>query len=363
MVEIKPFNITEENVLDIPVELEKTPVVNEKKTKELESLFSFNEKKEEENQKSITEALLEDLEKNPPASGEAPVKDKIDYKDIVNYLVEEGIFSDFEGREEVELDEKTFPELLKEQVKFITSKAIEEEKQSFGSTASQLLDYLKNGGSIEQFTKNYSQEVDITSLDLENTNNQERVIRDYYEAIGWEDAKINKYITRLKDEGEDEFKQESQECQSKLVKEIQAEREQILKEQEDANLERKQYIETFNKKTKEAIYKELEISDKEKKELENYLYKHTVKDEQGRTYSDFYKDFVSIQKDPIKYAKLVSIIKNFDKVETKEKVENQANKKVFNFLKTSSTNQLSSTQSVEPEKKSLKGKIPGLKFI
>ena len=45
MVEIKPFNITEENVLDIPVELEKTPVVNEEETKELESLFSFNEKK------------------------------------------------------------------------------------------------------------------------------------------------------------------------------------------------------------------------------------------------------------------------------------------------------------------------------
>lgn len=366
---IKPFNIEDNNPLDIsPADLPgatEEPVV-ETPSEEIVSPLSTDPTEPVtplSTESNTLESLLEVEEPSKETPAEEPIKDKIDYKSIVDYLIEEELFFDFEGREDLDLNEQSFADLLKEQVKYIASKTVEEEKQSFGSTASQLLDYLKNGGSVEQFTKNYSQEVDITSIDLDNSKNQERVIRDYYEAIGWEDAKINKYITRLKDEGDDEFKQESQECQAKLVKEIQAEREQILKEQEDANLERKQYIETFNKKTKEAIYKELEISDKEKKELENYLYKHTVKDEQGRTYSDFYKDFVSIQKDPVKYAKLVSIVKNFDKVETKEKVENQANKKVFNFLKTSSANQLSSTVGVEPEKRSQKGKIQPLKFI
>lgn len=364
---IKPFNIEDNNPLDISptdlpgateepiVELSNEEIDSPLKTKITDSTVALSE------EKNTLDSLLEIEE--IATTVEQPVTEKIDYKSIVDYLIEEELFLDFEGRDNLELNEQSFADLLKEQVKYITSKTIEEEKQSFGSTASQLLDYLKNGGSIEEFSKNYSQEIDIISIDLDNSKNQEKVIREYYEAIGWEENKISRYINRLKDEGDEEFKQESQECQNKLVKEIQAERDQILKEQEAANLERKQYIDTFNKKTKEAIYKELEISDKEKKELDNYLYKHTVKDEQGRTYSDFYKDFVNIQKDPIKYAKLVSIVKNFDKVETKEKIENQLNKKTFNFLKTSSTNQLSSTIGVEPEKRSQKGKIQPLKFI
>ena len=71
-------------------------------------------------------------------------------KNSVNYLIEKGLFKDFEGREDLEVTEEIFSQLLEQQVKKQIEEGYETKKKSAGEYGEAILEYLDNGGEADK---------------------------------------------------------------------------------------------------------------------------------------------------------------------------------------------------------------------
>ena len=287
--------------------------------------------------------------------------EKVDYKAFADYFVETGIWKDFEGREDIEYNEETFQALWKAQADNTVREYLTEERSQFGDAANQLIDYLKSGGTVDDFVGNYTQQLDVASMDISDESGQEKAIKEYYKSLDWSDTKIKKHIERLKDSGESEFKEEAEDCRNKLVEAIEAEREEMLREQEAINEDRKLRVEAFNKAVRNEIYKDSDLADREKKELDNFIYQYKYQDNQGNKYSEFMVKMNEINQDPKKYQKFLKFVKNIDSFENKKVAEKQTAKSTFNFLKKGS-NPLEGATSKEPVKQKATNSPPAFKF-
>ena len=287
--------------------------------------------------------------------------DKVDYKAFADYFVETGIWKDFEGREDIEYNEETFQALWKAQADNTVREYLTEERSQFGDAANQLIDYLKTGGTVDDFVANYTQQLDVASMDISDESGQEKAIKEYYRSLDWSDTKIKKHIERLKDSGESDFKEEAEDCRNKLVEAIEAEREEMLREQEAINQDRKLRIEAFNKAVRNEIYKDADLADREKKELDRFIYEYKYQDNQGNKYSEFMVRMNEINQDPKKYQKFLKFVKNIDSFEDKKVAEKQTAKSTFNFLKKGS-NPLEGATSKEPVKQKVSNSPPAFKF-
>lgn len=65
----------------------------------------------------------------------------------------------------------------------------------------QLDQFVKNGGSFEDFYGNMSQTMSYDNMDMEDESNQKAVVRDYMRMQGFSDEQINNKIERYDDAG------------------------------------------------------------------------------------------------------------------------------------------------------------------
>ena len=346
--EAKPVTTTKDSKKSDDVVIEETEEEQEETDDNNDplGLFGKNDKKSSE----------EDEEEDKSLSS-----DKVDYKAFADYFVETGIWKDFEGREDIEYNEETFQALWKAQADNTVREYLTEERSQFGDAANQLIDYLKTGGTVDDFVANYTQQLEVSSLDTSDESGQERAIKEYYKSLDWSDTKIKKHIERLKDSGESEFKEEAEDCKNKLVEAIEAEREEMLREQEAIAQDRKLRIEAFNKAVRNEIYKDADLADREKKELDRFIYEYKYQDNQGNKYSEFMVRMNEINQDPKKYQKFLKFVKNIDSFESKKVAEKQTAKSTFNFLKKGS-NPLEGASSKEPVKQKASNSPPAFKF-
>lgn len=288
--------------------------------------------------------------------------DKVDYKQLAEFFIEKGIWADFEGKEDLEFTEEIFQQVAEGQAKAQVENFLKQEKAQFGETASQLIDFLNSGGKVDDFLSNYNQEVDIVSLDISDEDGQEKVLKEYFKSLDYPETKIKRQIERLKDEGEDSFKEEAEFAKEKLVKAIQEERDEIIESQKGYAEERRLQIQNFNKKIVDEIYSDsLSLADREKKELESFFSKPSKSDKQGNTYTEFALKRNDIYNDPKKFAKYIKFIKYFDDMEDKKTIEKETTIKRFNFLKEGQSQNLSKAVSKEPIRQKTE-KIAPLKF-
>lgn len=322
--------------------------------------------KEEENADSdpfgfFSKEPKKDKEDEPSDKDKKISSEDVDFKGLKDFLVQSEIWKDFEGAEDFEYTEENFKALWKAQADNAVKEYLNEEKSSFGEAANQLIDYLKSGGTVEDFASNYSQQIDIASIDTSEENGQEEVIKQYYKSIDWPDAKIKKHIERLKDYGAEDFKEEAEDCKSKLVKEIEAQRAEMVKEQEEIAKDRKLRIEKFNNSVRDAIYKDEDLADREKKELDKFVFDYKYKDENGNKWSDFAVKWNEINTDAKKYQKFLKFVKDIDSYEKKSVTEKKEKKEAFSFLK-KGTNLLEGASSQSPVKDKKPNSPPGFKF-
>lgn len=291
------------------------------------------------------------VKKEVVAEKEKVKSEDVDYQGITDFLIDTGVFKDFEGKDKFEYTAETFKTLWDAQAKNQVSEQIAEERAQFGGAANQLIDYLKDGGTVETFTENYSQQLDISSIDTKDEDGQERAVKEYYSSIGWKPEKIKKHIERLKDDTE--LAEEAEDCKSKLVEEIESQRAEMLKEQELVAKDRKIRVDTFNKQVREQIYKDDALADREKKELDKFVFDYKYQDNNGNKYSEFAVKMNEINQDSKKYAKFLKFVKNIEDFEKKSTVENATTKNNFSFLKKGTT--LEGAQTAEVVKKKQEG--------
>ena len=287
------------------------------------------------------------IQKNEPSKEDIA----LDYKALAESRIKNGAWEEYENWEElkdtVEWTPELFEKLETEQFQAKVQKAIEEEKSQFGNQYKALLEHAQNGGNIQELLPSIQQEVNLESLNEDSLEDAEELIRAECEAKGWSETRIKKYVQSVLDEGEEYTKEVAKEAKSSLKSIIEEERQEIINFQKAEQKAYKDYWESFNRKIRESIFKDEELSSKEQKDLEKFVfeYKH-VNEQTGQKYSDFNKKFEEIKSDPSKYAKLIKIVKNFDEVVKKDTAKKEALKETT-FLLRGAQEKLSKNKTTE----------------
>lgn len=349
-----------------PTEEKTTTTQPEKEKGIVETQIPDNQETEEDDSPNLFDILNTKKQEEAKTKPEAPqsVEEAANFNELAKYLIDKGAWEDFEDSDKMELNAESFAALSEAQAEQKAQAKLIEKTESLGSTANELIDFLKNKGNLDDFVANLETQKDIESISIDDADGQEKVIKEYYSAIGWNKERINKHITRLKDEGEGELRGEAENCKTDLVAEINEQRKALVKEQEAIAQDRKLKTEKFNTDLRKEIHSDKDLADREKKEFEKFFFDIKYEDPtSGQKYSEFGKELIDIQKDPKKYYKFLRFVKDFDNFEQKAKVVKEEAKKTYNFLRGSASDSLAGVASQEPIKTN-KGteKIPAFKF-
>lgn len=193
------------------------------------------------------------------------------YKALSGLLKEEGIL-------EEEFEDK---DSLFNYFKTVTDKNVEEWKENLPKEIHDLIDNYEEGVPFDELLQIKSTQIKLDSITEEklqdNVEIQKNLLRNFYSEKGFNEAKIEKMISKF--EELDELEEESIDALEEL-KTIEANKLVKLKEQEAKRLaeEKRNYEETVNKlnttvKELKEIIPGVKIDDKTKKELMTMLTK------------------------------------------------------------------------------------------
>lgn len=292
-----------------------------------------------------TKKAKEEQSKKPSKAPEKKVEkpdisQDIDFGAYAQSLIDKGIWfavTDEEGNElditKLDLTPEKFQELSENQAEWKAESILREREEEFGGQYKELVSFMKNGGKIDDLLQNYEQQKDIESIDTDDMDDAENLLREHTTQINpkWTKDQVDDYIAFLKDKGEEKFKSLAKSTKDQLIESVREEREQIKAEQEA----RKQQVEAskakFNKLLTEAIDTQ-DLPDREKKELKRFYFEHRNAVEGGKV-SDYYLKVNKILSEPKEFAKFLRFIKDSEAFEEKKKVEKEVVKKTFNLIK------------------------------
>lgn len=208
----------------------------------------------------------------------AEIPDKVGEDDLYQFMDDE-----LEARLEEALDE--YDEALKNNPEAIA-----------------LLRFMKNGGNTSDFIAAYGQSKLPSEADLKKENVRDAFLRQYYmEVEGLDVEDTEDKLEWLKESGKaDKFA-------IKHFREVQEGREQAQLELQQAQYQRKkqaeqnvmQFRETIKKTVTDAdVIGDIKLSPKDKRELPDYISKHTVKASPTQLVTQLQKDIADIFGDP-----------------------------------------------------------------
>ena len=322
----------------------------------IETLEQFEEGEGEETQPE-PDPNAEPTQVTPEKKTKAPSRgNAINYKDAVEFLIEKGVFEDFEDKDKIEYTSETFAELLEAQAKHKADTTINEKINSLGEVAKQIIQYESNGGDPRYILEAFQEQKDIQNLDIEQPENQVEIIREYYSRAGKSKIWIDKQINILKEEGEQALKDEALENQKLILEQIQDEIQVTQKEQAEWDNRRKDAENQFNQGVRKLIHTD-DLAERDKKELEKFFFEYKYPLPNGRKVNELYKKWMDIQNDPKKYYKFVKFVKDFEKFDDTTKVQKEITKKTFNFLREAQGDSSKKTTSTPDYQESSKNKV------
>ncbi len=280
---------------------EEVPEKEEKKEEE-------KSKEEEIEEEKIFEDLVEEQEEN---SSETLEKPSTGLKDSLQYLIEQGII---ELDENEELPESVDNDYLTDIIDKSIEKRFEESIKNLPEDLKNIIKYVNNGGSLEDIITILSESSELSEdIDLSDESNQEKVLRYLLKQEGEDDEIIEANIEFLKDSGklaaisEKKFEKWKNDKKTELEMEVenQKKQKQLLKENQ---IKFKKDISEYLSSNNEI--KGLTISKNEEKELPSYISDTSIKLQDGRQITPFYRDLFEALKDREKIIALAKIIKS-----------------------------------------------------
>lgn len=185
-------------------------------------------------------------------------------------------------------DEK--PTTIEGLIQYITDLVDENSTPTYSDPRIKQLDeYVKNGGSFDDFYNGMSEELKYDSLDMEDESNQKAVIKEYLKLQGYSDDQVNSKLERYEDA--DMLEDEANDA-VKILKNIkQQQLEQQQQAQQLAYEEQQRQITEFAENLNKEIFnltniRGLNIPKEDRKQLYDYI---TKVDKDG--YTQYQKDF------------------------------------------------------------------------
>jgi hypothetical protein len=319
--DIEEFNDNEE---------EKQPKKEQKQAEVEEEEEEEDEEKEEEDKKAKKKPAAQKKDNEPQTDPEVTSV----LKSTVDYLIEQGIWQDFDGREDLEITEEIYAKLAAKQDQFRVQNMFEEMIDRTGPFGKAIIDFVTNGGNPDEIIDLFKEQKQVESISIDNVEGQKDMIRSYYsDVLGWKTEKIEKFInSRLV---EDELESEAKEAKELFGNYYKKEAERLTKEQEGFIKQQKEAEQAFEQNIKSAIKERKDLHPNEKKSVEEYLLNYDQRLPNGNMVNKFYINFAQMQQNPQDYIDLVMFVmdKNrfVQKLQTQEK--NKATEQAFKFIK------------------------------
>jgi len=338
----------EEKAVDLEEEEEEAPIeITEEDKEEL-----FDEPEED----------LEDKTKKSTPSDKSKTKTPpVNYKATLDYLVEQGIWQDFEERESLEeITEEQYVAIMEQQDAVRIQNLFNEKIEKTGNIGKAIIQHIENGGNPQDIINLFRERRSIENLNLKDADDQEAAIRAYMEYMDEDDDDIEDFITTAKDKGSEYFASLAEKRYKKLLDINASQVNSTIKEQEEYKNHQKALKQKFDETIRQTINKAEDFTATEKREIEKFLLQTPYKLENGTPVTGFYAKMLEIQKDPIKYIKLAKFVSDIDAYEKKisKKAEKETIKKTFNFINSSQSEKTTKTSLMPEEDNTRRNKNP-----
>lgn len=284
-------------------------------------------------------------------------------KNTVDYLVNQGLWVDFEGRENLEITEEVYAELAAKQAQHTAYEIVNELIDSTGAYGKAIISHIKNGGNPDEIIDLFKEQKSIDSIDTSTEEGKQAKIEKYYsEVLGWKPQKVEKLVRRLIADGEieTEFADVEEQFNEYYNKKLEA----IEEERKAVEFENKRKQEVFVNSIKEALDEDPSLNAREKQIIASSIldFRHNLGN--GQKVNDFYVKFAEMQADPKKYIKLVRFVMDGDNYEKQIQVQekSKAAKEIFSFIKGNQTINKTKNQTIEANENPRKNKKQGTDF-
>lgn len=258
--------------------------------------------------------------------GDSDIEVEYSYKGIASHLAEQGII-DFEDAEDLE----DSPELLEKAIEDTVYSLIDEYKNSIPEIGKQFLDYIEKGGDPESFLNVLEKPFDLNNLDLENTENQKRVIRELLKEQNYSNEEIEEAIQDYEDGLILDKRAKTAANRLKTIYDKKA--EALVKEQEEIEKAQRKQVEEYVGNIKSYISTAeniagLQVNKKDKQLFEKYLLE---RDKDGKT--QYQRD---VEEDPTKTQLELAYLKfkKYDFSTAKRQGRSEESKRINRMIKT-----------------------------
>lgn len=275
-------------------------------------------------------------------------------KSTVDYLIDKGVWKDFDGRKDLKITEEAYAELALKQNQETAQEFFNELVDSTGDYGKAIFQHIRNGGNPDEIIDIFKEEKQLESFNLESERGQEEAVRKYYsEVVGWSQSKIEKYITTLKSE-EDALKDESKEVTTKFDEIRTARLQKIQEEQAEKINEQKRLQREYIDKLTGTIDQSKDLNDKEKKVIKSSVLNYTKKLPNGTPVNELYYKIYQIQQDPKEYLEFIQFVIDRDGYKKKIQVakDGETVQNTWKFVKNNNAVTKKATEVVDaPGKK------------
>lgn len=334
---------------DDELEIDTEEVKNDKKKDK--STNDKNSKDAEDTTENVSDA--DNVEGDGSGTDNTDTNDNVSdvssiLKNTVDYLVKSGKWVDFEGREDLEMTEEVYADLVKKQDDYRLSNTFSELVDSTGSYGKAIINHIKNGGNPDEIIDLFKEQKQVSQIDVSTETGKQELIEKYYtDILGWKPEKVTKTVKRLITDNEidTEFNDVKEMYDEHYKKELDK-LDQDNRQKEVDNLNKQK---VFVGNIQSAIDSNDSFSPQDKKVIADSILQFRHKLDNGQKVNDFYIKFAEKQADPNEYVDLVSFV--MDKAgylkRITKKESTKANANAFNFIKGNAALQKTTTSQIK----------------
>lgn len=345
-------------------ETKHTEVSNEIVNIDPDSFFEEDTETEEENEEE-TNVTVDDKSKDSKKETEevetdeetkaTSVEEKQILKRTIDFLVESGRWKDFEGREELEVDDEVFGKIALEQDRIRVEETFAELIDSTGPYGKAIISHIKDGGNPDDILDLFKEQKEVQSINTNTLEGKIEYIEKYYsEVVGWKPAKIEKHLRLLAEKGEEEIDSEFDELKNEFDDYYNQQLEAITQEREANKQKELAKKQKFVGDIKKVIKERSDFTDKDRKIVENAVLNYNKRLPNGQVVNEFFIKFAEMQNDPEAYVDLVLFTMDRERFKNSAApvVQKKEAEKNFKFIKSGTAiNKKTNSSSSQKEDK------------
>lgn len=297
-----------------------------------DDLFEQIENSEESDDQEDSQEV-EDTDKSKDSETSDPSVTNV-LTNTVQYLIQEGLWADIEGIEEMEITPEVYAELSAKQAQYAAQSMLSELIDETGDYGKAIISYIKQGGDPNEIIDLFKEQKTLDSIDTSTEDGKQIKIESYYkDVLNWKPDRIKRHLSRLieNDEIDEEFETIEEAYNTYYEEKLQEINSRAHEEERKRVEQQKAFISSI----KGVLDEDPTLTNKEKNLIASSILDFKHKLNNGQKVNDFYIKFADIQANPKDYVDLVHFIMNKEAYLKKiqKKAETKANKEAFNFIK------------------------------